>query len=67
MNPKVESFYFMVTRVFTLSSFEEIESLKNRFIDRLSVIHVFSKENLGNPLQKGELTKINAKIYTRRF
>jgi len=36
---------------------EEIESLKNRFIDRLIVIHIFSKENLGNPLQKGRIDK----------
>lgn len=36
---------------------EEIESLKNSYLNRLSIIHVFSKENLGNPLQKGRIDK----------
>lgn len=36
---------------------EEIESLKNRFLNRLSVNHIFSKENLGNTLQKGRIDR----------
>ena len=36
---------------------EEIESLKNSYLNRLSIIHIFSKENLGNPLQKGRIDK----------
>lgn len=36
---------------------EEIEALKNRFINRLSVNHIFSKENLGNTLQKGRIDR----------
>ncbi|MDB3905522.1 2Fe-2S iron-sulfur cluster-binding protein, partial [Crocinitomicaceae bacterium] len=34
---------------------EEIEALKNNYINRLSVTHIFSKENLGNPIQKGRI------------
>ena len=34
---------------------EEIESLKNRFMDRLRVVHILSRESLGNPLQKGRI------------
>ncbi|MBT5439539.1 MAG: 2Fe-2S iron-sulfur cluster binding domain-containing protein [Flavobacteriales bacterium] len=34
---------------------EEIEALKNNFINRLSVTHIFSKENLGNRIQKGRI------------
>lgn len=34
---------------------EELEGLKNIYMDRLRVIHVLSRENLGNPLQKGRI------------
>lgn len=35
---------------------EELEGLKNNFIDRFRLIHVLSRESLGNPLQKGRIT-----------
>ncbi len=34
---------------------EEIEALKNQFMDRLRVVHVFSRESLGNNIQKGRI------------
>lgn len=34
---------------------EELEGLKNQFMDRFRLIHVLSRENLGNPLQKGRI------------
>lgn len=34
---------------------EELEALKNTYMDRLSLIHVFSRESLGNRLQKGRI------------
>jgi ring-1,2-phenylacetyl-CoA epoxidase subunit PaaE len=34
---------------------EEIEALKNVYMDRLRLIHVLSRESLGNPLQKGRI------------
>ncbi len=34
---------------------EEIEALKNKYMDRLRVIHVLSQENLGNAIQKGRI------------
>lgn len=34
---------------------EELESLKNKFMDRLRIVHVFSRESLGNELQKGRI------------
>lgn len=34
---------------------EEIEGLKNKYMDRLRVIHVLSRESLGNSLQKGRI------------
>ena len=36
---------------------EEIEALKNQYLNQFSVVHVFSKENLGNPLQKGRIDR----------
>ncbi len=34
---------------------EEIEALKNAFMDRLRVVHVLSRESLGNKIQKGRI------------
>ena len=36
---------------------EEIEALKNKYMDRLRVIHVLSRESLGNAIQKGRIDK----------
>lgn len=34
---------------------EEIEALKNQHMDRLRVVHIFSRENPGNKIQKGRI------------
>lgn len=36
---------------------EEIETLKNQYMDRLRIVHVLSRESLGNSLQKGRIDK----------
>ena len=36
---------------------EELEDLKNRNLTHLSVVHVFSRESLGNKLQKGRIDR----------
>lgn len=36
---------------------EELEALKNQHINRLRVIHVFSRESLGNAIQKGRIDR----------
>lgn len=36
---------------------EEIEALKNKYMSRLRVIHVLSRESLGNKIQKGLMDK----------
>ncbi|MEJ6776890.1 MAG: phenylacetate-CoA oxygenase/reductase subunit PaaK [Crocinitomicaceae bacterium] len=36
---------------------EEIEALKNQYMGRLRVIHILSRESLGNPIQKGRIDK----------
>ncbi len=44
---------------------EEIEALKNRYMDRLRVVHVLSRESLGNAIQKGRINKEKLeKLYT---
>ena len=35
---------------------EEIEALKNKYMDRFRVVHILSRENLGNDIQKGRIT-----------
>ena len=32
-----------------------MENLKNEFLDRFCLIHLFSRENLGNAIQKGRI------------
>jgi len=39
---------------------EEIEALKNQYMDRIRVVHVLSRESLGNELQKGRIDKNKA-------
>lgn len=34
---------------------EEIEGLKNEYMDRLRLVHILSRENLGTPLLKGRI------------
>jgi len=34
---------------------EEIEALKNNYLDRLRITHILSRESLGNKLQKGRI------------
>jgi ring-1,2-phenylacetyl-CoA epoxidase subunit PaaE len=43
---------------------EELEALKNQYMDRLRVIHVLSRESLGNAIQKGRIDKAKgAELY----
>lgn len=39
---------------------EEIEALKNQYMNRLRVVHIFSREGLGNKIQKGRIDKLKA-------
>lgn len=36
---------------------EELEALKNTYMDRLRIIHILSRESLGNDIQKGRITE----------
>ena len=39
---------------------EELEALKNQNIDRLRVVHILSRESLGNDIQKGRIDEVKA-------
>lgn len=36
---------------------EEIEAIKNQYMDRIRVIHILSRESLGNKVQKGRIDR----------
>lgn len=46
---------------------EELEALKNKYIDNLSLVHVLSRENLGNTLQKGRIDKEKCESLRKAF
>jgi ring-1,2-phenylacetyl-CoA epoxidase subunit PaaE len=46
---------------------EEIEALKNTYMDRIRVIHVLSRESLGNDIQKGRINKEKANALYKAF
>lgn len=46
---------------------EELEAIKNRFLDRLNLVHVFSRENIGVPLLKGRIDADRAKHLLQAF
>ena len=39
---------------------EELEALKNTYMERLRIVHVLSRESLGNDIQKGRIDKDKA-------
>lgn len=46
---------------------EEIENLKNLFMHSFRLIHVFSRENIGNPIQKGRIDKEKTELLIKAF
>jgi ring-1,2-phenylacetyl-CoA epoxidase subunit PaaE len=46
---------------------EELEAIKNRFLDRINIIHVFSRENIGIPLLKGRIDAQRTKELLHAF
>lgn len=36
---------------------EEIEALKNQYMDRIRIVHILSRESVGNKIQKGRIDK----------
>ncbi|MDX1652140.1 MAG: 1,2-phenylacetyl-CoA epoxidase subunit PaaE [Brumimicrobium sp.] len=46
---------------------EELESLKNQFMNNFRLIHVFSRESIGNKLQKGRLDEEKIELLYKAF
>tara|TARA_B100000927_G_scaffold169632_1_gene136799 strand:- start:844 stop:1911 length:1068 start_codon:yes stop_codon:yes gene_type:complete len=46
---------------------EEIEALKNTFINQMSVVHILSRENLGNALQQGRIDKNKCQMLLKTY
>lgn len=46
---------------------EELEALKNKFMNSFRLIHVFSRESMGNSLQKGRIDKDKVKALHEAF
>jgi ring-1,2-phenylacetyl-CoA epoxidase subunit PaaE len=46
---------------------EDIEALKNKYMNTFRLVHVFSRENIGNPLQKGRIDKEKAHKLAKAF
>ena len=46
---------------------EELEALKNRFLNRMNLVHVFSRENIGVPLLKGRIDAARTKDLLNAF
>ncbi|MBB77483.1 MAG: phenylacetic acid degradation protein [Crocinitomicaceae bacterium] len=46
---------------------EEINALKNNFLDKFRIIHVFSRENIGNDIQNGRIDKEKTKLLFDAF
>jgi len=46
---------------------EELEALKNLYMERLRIVHVLSRESLGNDIQKGRIDKDKSDRLFRAF
>lgn len=46
---------------------EELEALKNKYLDKLNLVHVFSRENTGVPLLKGRIDAERIEKLLRAF
>jgi ring-1,2-phenylacetyl-CoA epoxidase subunit PaaE len=46
---------------------EEIEALKNNYLDRLRITHILSRESMGNQLQKGRIDADKTDVLFKTF
>jgi ring-1,2-phenylacetyl-CoA epoxidase subunit PaaE len=46
---------------------EEIEALKNSYLNQLSVVHILSRENLGNAMQQGRIDKDKCQMLLKTY
>ena len=46
---------------------EEIEALKNTYLNQMSVVHILSRENLGNAMQQGRIDKAKCEMLLKSY
>ena len=46
---------------------EEIEALKNTYLNQMSVVHILSRENLGNAMQQGRIDKSKCEMLLKTY
>jgi len=46
---------------------EEIEALKNTYLNQMSVVHILSRENLGNAMQQGRIDKVKCEMLLKTY
>lgn len=46
---------------------EEIEALKNTYLNQFSVVHILSRENLGNAMQQGRIDKEKCEMLFKTY
>lgn len=46
---------------------EELEALKNKYLDRMNLVHIFSRENIGVPLLKGRIDAARIPLLLQAF
>ena len=46
---------------------EEIEALKNTYLNQISVVHILSRENLGNVMQQGRIDKDKCEMLLKTY
>lgn len=46
---------------------EEIEALKNQYLDRVQILHILSRESLGNNLQKGRIDEAKVSLILDKY
>lgn len=46
---------------------EELEALKNRYMERLRIVHIFSRESLGTEIQKGRIDRTKTDQLLKAF
>ena len=66
--PKSSATLFYGNKGFSSIIFrEELESLKNKYLEQFRMIHVFSKENIGNTIQQGRINKEKNDAFLQTF
>ena len=66
--PKSSATLFYGNKGFSSIIFrEELESLKNKYLEQFRMVHVFTKENIGNTIQQGRINREKNDAFLKTF